>query len=138
MSASRYYARRPIPGYGGQELDQGQILTLGGFRNDEQLVRLGYLQPFGGSETYACRLCGRHFVDQRSRQQHGDYRHVERALTPAQQDDREERRLADAPAPFLDQTAASRGASPPEITSPAQQPAARAKRPAKRPARKEA
>lgn len=120
MSASRYYARRPVPGYGGEELDQGQVLTLGGFVNDEKLVRLGYLQPFNGGDTARCRLCGKEFVDQRSRQQHGDFRHVDRALTPEQQDAREEKRQSDAPAPFLDRTSASLGVKPdgvPEVTT---------------------
>lgn len=50
-----WYARRPM-GYNGQEYARGQILIngLAGAKNDEKLIRLGYLAEHAG-EVYAYR-----------------------------------------------------------------------------------
>lgn len=87
----RHWAKRPFE-YAGKELDRGQITKLAGARNDEKLVRLGYFGILdSASETFACSVCGAEFIGFAERDAHGKKRHAGRALSPAQEDAREER-----------------------------------------------
>lgn len=106
----KFIARRPI-GYDGTQLDRGQVFVLTGARNDEKLVRLGYIGPLSKrDETYACGECGAEFIGIAERNAHGDERHRTRELTPYEEDQRLERqeRLLETVAPLhLDKTLAS-------------------------------
>lgn len=114
MAAELFWARRPLT-YAGANLDRGQTLTLAGARNDEKLLRLGYLAQYEGKsrDLVTCDECGAKFISHDTRIGHHEKRHSGVALSPDQEDarlDREEK-LLEAVAPLnLDQTAASRGA----------------------------
>lgn len=100
--------------YAGQGYDRGQLIQLGGYPNDERLIRLGYVAALErGAETYACSVCGGRFVGIRERTQHGDKRHAPpRLLTPEDEDRlaESEDRMLDQVAPlYLEKTAASTG-----------------------------
>jgi hypothetical protein len=70
-----YFARRPL-GYNGEDLDRGQIVAFTGQRNDEKLIRLGYvLSLLPGDSQFQCRKCAAKFIDQQSREWHGQKRH---------------------------------------------------------------
>jgi hypothetical protein len=108
---AQVWAKRPFD-YAAQSLDRGQVIELAGARNDEKLVRLGYLEPWKGSkrELHICDECGAQFVGLRERTVHFEKRHLERALTPEQEDARDEaeERMLEVVAPLnLDKTAAS-------------------------------
>jgi len=108
----RVWARRHFD-YAGRELDRGQVYELVGARNDEKLVRLGFVAEVERkAETWQCSECGAEFVGEAERQGHGQKRHRARVFTPDpdQEDQRAEReeRLLDEVAPFyLDKTTAS-------------------------------
>ena len=110
--ADLYYARRPF-GYGDGMLDAGQVVELGGFINDEKLVRLGYLEKVKGKVApLECRVCPSKFLDDGARQRHGNRTHSKRVLDPREEDARIEReaRLLQEVAPlYLDKTAEARG-----------------------------
>jgi hypothetical protein len=59
--------------YGGNQnakrLDWGQVFDLEGLPGDEKLIRLGYIIPFEGGETYICGTCGDEFAMSGSRRQ---------------------------------------------------------------------
>lgn len=104
-----YWATRPF-GYAGQELDRGQIFELAGARNDEKLVRLGYVQPYQGKvgDLVECAGCGGLFLGHNERIQHYEKRHVAHdPFTEDEMAEREERRLAEVAPLNLDQTAAT-------------------------------
>jgi len=94
MATKKYWAKRPF-GYAGVELDRGQVFELVGARNDEKLIRLGYIAPVERkAETYRCAECGAEFIGLAERTHHGDKRHSGKALTPEEEDrmvEREER-----------------------------------------------
>lgn len=107
--AERVVARRPF-GYGGAELDWGQVTELRGLENDEKLTRLGYFESFTGRETYTCAECGSEFVGVAHREKHGSLRHRPQPLDPAEQDrleEREEKRLEATSPLYLEKTTAS-------------------------------
>lgn len=69
--------RRPGPGassYDEIKLETDRVFKLRGSRNDEKLVRLGFLEVFSG-KTWACRLCGAEFASERWRDTHGRNEH---------------------------------------------------------------
>ena len=109
VTAVRHWARRPFE-YNGAELFRGQFFTLAGSRNDEKLLRLGYILPVDESETgYECGACGRLFIDLGSRDGHGKMAHRNRELTPREEDQQidQQERLLETIAPLnLDKTAA--------------------------------
>jgi len=93
--AKRYWAKRSFE-YNGKELDRGQITELAGAKNDEKLVRLGYFGVVDSAfqkhaETFACAECGAEFIGFAERDAHGKKRHSGRALSPVQEDARQER-----------------------------------------------
>lgn len=70
-----YWARRPFT-YDGRELDRGVVIKLTGAKNDEKLLRLGYLaevDPKAGLSE--CGRCGAWFHDMSMRDGHGKLRH---------------------------------------------------------------
>lgn len=74
-----YWARRPF-GYDGQDLDRGQIVGLRGARNDEKLIRLGYvLALIPENKPFACRKCSATFIDLNTLNAHGDKHHGKKA-----------------------------------------------------------
>lgn len=76
------WAKRTM-GYGGQELDRGQVFAAKGLLNDSALLRLGYIALVQeGQTTYACRVCGAEFVDQMMRDGHGKKQHEQRVFVP--------------------------------------------------------
>lgn len=74
------WAKRTM-GYGGQQLDRGQVFKCKGLTHDATLYRLGYVALVRG-KTYACRECGAEFVDQMLRDTHGKHAHEKRTFTP--------------------------------------------------------
>jgi len=69
--------RRPGPGacfYEEVKLETDRVFKLRGTRNDEKLVRLGFLEVYEG-DTFACRVCGGEFATQRGRDNHGYAEH---------------------------------------------------------------
>lgn len=101
--------------YAGQGYDRGQLIQLGGYPNDDRLIRLGYVAALEkGAEIYDCAVCGGRFIGLRERTQHGDKRHAPpRVMTPAEEDAaaESEERMLDTVAPlYLEKTAASTGA----------------------------
>jgi len=69
--------RRAGPGacfYDAVELEPDRVFQLTGTRNDEKLVRLGYLEIFTG-KALACRVCGGEFASERGREMHGRAKH---------------------------------------------------------------
>lgn len=63
-------------GYGGDQLDWGQIVKLKGLRNDQKLLELGHFQPLEkDAERYQCGVCGAEFYSDVMRTAHGELRH---------------------------------------------------------------
>lgn len=109
----RVAVRSFLPEYAGKTLDRGQVFEMAGAPNDEILLRLGYVQRVPEkASTFRCRLCSAEFIDQGTRAAHGDKRHVERELTPEQEDEaieREERSTMSQAPLHMDKTSASKG-----------------------------
>ncbi len=105
-------ARRPM-GYGARypQLDRGQVFELTGQPNDEKLVRLGYCEVIPETyETSDCGRCGARFIDDATRAAHGRNKHIDRVLTPLEEDqraDREERQLQELAPLNMEKTEAS-------------------------------
>lgn len=114
--AALYSARRPF-GYGDVMLSPGQVVELGGFSNDEKLIRLGYLEPVKGKVSpLQCRLCGGQFLDEGFRDRHGKSAHPSRPMSPQEEDaamEREAKMLEQVAPLYLDKTAESRGVKRP-------------------------
>jgi len=110
---TRYWARRPLE-YNSAQLSRGQVLTLAGARNDEKLVRLGYVAELEhDATTYECAVCGASFVGISERTAHGNALHHDRVLDPQEEDarvDREERMLDQVAPLYLDKTKATQEA----------------------------
>lgn len=122
-----YWARRPF-GYGGEDLDRGQIVGFQNLVNDEQLIRLGYVLSLLPKDVpLACRYCAATFIDENTRTAHGAKRHQDKERRPevpysargatvddtaaeVQRLERELRQLDEIAPLNLDKTAASRGA----------------------------
>ena len=110
MAGSKVWAKRPI-GYGTQEIDRGQVFELAGARNDQKLLRLGYVEEWAGKskDLVECAACGAQFIGGDERRGHYEKRHV-RVLSPEEEDaraDREERFLAEVAPLHLEKTEAS-------------------------------
>lgn len=108
-----YIARRPFK-YGPNNLDAGQVLELGGLRNDDVLTRVGYLEPYASkSKPVECNQCGQKFIDLGALQRHGARAHTAKtAMNPMEEDrlaEREERTLAEIAPLYMNQTAAAKG-----------------------------
>ena len=76
-STQPYWSARPM-GYGGKQLDFGEVVTLGGLPNDEALVRLGYLREADKKNVDRlprCGKCGRRFIDESKLNIHGQQAH---------------------------------------------------------------
>lgn len=76
-----YWATRPM-GYGGLDLDRGQVFRLKGMRNDSLLVSLDYCQPVRTRDRYPCRACGSEFTDLGALEGHGRRRHESKRVGP--------------------------------------------------------
>jgi len=105
--------RWPDLGYGGREIERGEIFRLQGMVNDAKLDRLGYVERVSSdAEIAQCGPCGKWFVSEFYRSAHGRRQHPARGreLTPEEQDREQERLIdrAEAETPlYLDKTAAS-------------------------------
>ena len=88
-----WWTRFTIPGLGfltyhGTNYDRGQLLPMLGGPRDEQLQRMGYVQPAPKEETYLraqCGECGAWFLNEPFRDGHGRLRHSAR-FAPADLD----------------------------------------------------
>jgi hypothetical protein len=82
----KVWIRFTLPGagfftYRGQNYDRGELMTLTGGPRDEQLERLGYVQPAPPGEAHLraeCGVCPRWFLTEQFRDAHGRLRHRER------------------------------------------------------------
>lgn len=93
MSQQTFRARWSFQ-YDDFSLDEGQVFQSQGARNDEKLLRLGYMEMVTGKiETHQCGQCGAKFTSIQERTRHGDKRHKVRDNSPDAYDDREEREL---------------------------------------------
>jgi hypothetical protein len=80
------WVRFTIPGLGfftyhGVNYDRGQLMALIGGPRDEQLQRMGYVQPAPPEEKHLhaqCGSCGAWFLTEQFRDMHGRQRHSER------------------------------------------------------------
>jgi len=103
------WARRPFQ-YGNRQLDRGQVFELGGARNDERLLRLGYCEAWKGkrNELHECAACGALFVGGNEREGHYERKHVRVELSPEEEDrriDREERYLNEVAPVYVEKAA---------------------------------
>jgi hypothetical protein len=81
-----YWTRFTIPGLGfftyhGTNYDRGQLMPMVGGPRDEQLQRMGYVQPAPKEEEYLraqCGECGAWFLNEQFRDAHGRLRHAAR------------------------------------------------------------
>ena len=79
----QYKARRPF-GYGGQDLEEGQLFDLAGLRNDEKLIRLRFCEKVGRKdETFPCSGCGKFFAEEGSLRRHQARAHSSKAAVAA-------------------------------------------------------
>ncbi len=78
MSEQKYWVRRPFD-YAGEELDRGQIIELKSARNDEKLIRLGYVQKLDRNNGFReCGVCFKKFTGEGERNGHTELRHSDR------------------------------------------------------------
>ena len=117
----KHYARRPIE-YLGNQYDRGQVMPELNAKNDEKLIRLGYVAEVPKDTVLKeCGSCGAKFIGEGERNGHAKERHAERFLTPEEEDAREQRseQMLETVAPlYLDQTKASReSALPPQVVT---------------------
>lgn len=97
-------------GYGGQQLDRGQVLKLKQLPNDRLLVDLGYVSLVPkGAARYPCRLCGAEFLDMKMRDAHGKTRHEDRPFVPPAAPERQHGESASAYQNRLDEWALGAG-----------------------------
>jgi len=62
--------------YDGEERDRGEVFRLTNQRNDEKLLRIGYIYPLPpGTETSECGTCGKEFKEMDMRDGHTKKRH---------------------------------------------------------------
>lgn len=77
-----YWARRPF-GYEQAELDRGQVVAFTNARNDEKLIRLGYVLSLLPQDVpHPCRYCQARFIDLNTLNAHGEKRHREKSGRP--------------------------------------------------------
>jgi len=105
-----------------RHVDRGQVIALVGVRNDEKLVRLGYITRLEGSPRLAeCGVCGDMFIDEQTREEHGTKTHRRRSWDTDSIDaaghgyvdtlgDGDEARVAAMSPLYMDKTAASQKA----------------------------
>lgn len=78
----RYVVRRQFPGngtYGTQFGDAGLIINrLLNLGNDEQLIRIGYLEEYKRKDSFECGVCGNKFSSMEYRDSHHIKRHGRR------------------------------------------------------------
>lgn len=80
MNTEEFWARRPFK-YAGVPRSRGAIFSLTGMRNDEKLVRLGYVRKMTAHEIemkVQCGICGQWFIGRPERARHGDQQHSEK------------------------------------------------------------
>ena len=121
--SDKHFARRPHE-YLGKQYDRGQVMDLQGARNDEKLVRLGYIAEVPRDTVLKeCGDCGAKFIGEGERNGHVKERHRERFLSPEEEDAHEasQERILESVAPlYLDKTKASRESATAEVnTAPA-------------------
>lgn len=122
---SRYWCRRPFD-YAGYSYERGETIRMGGFRNDEKLIRLGFVAEFKVEPRYECGVCGKKFTEEIMRDEHGRAKHRRRfeddIFAPSGpldlngqpnmfvdvEGDKEEERLQVVAPLYLDKTEASR------------------------------
>jgi hypothetical protein len=88
-----FWVRFTIPGLGfftyhGTNYDRGQLIPMIGGPRDEQLLRMGYVQPAAKEEAHLraeCGVCGVWFLNEQFRDMHGRLRHSDR-FAPADLD----------------------------------------------------
>ena len=112
MNKDEVWARRPFT-YNGRDLDRGEIFELQKMRNDEKLVRLGYVNEARKTgPRHDCRGCERTFADEILRDGHFRRRHrSQQEMNPHEEDRaiaREEKKLGEVAPLYLDKTTASR------------------------------
>jgi hypothetical protein len=79
---TRVAVRRPGWRYNNRDMDRGQVFELAGFRNDEKLVRLGYLQAVPADAALeTCGTCGAQFLDAPSASAHYGQRHAPKPIS---------------------------------------------------------
>lgn len=79
--ATLHVARWDNFAYLDQQLDRGQIVELRNARNDEKLLRLGYIAAINDRKptVLECGECGAKFLEDAARDAHGRRRHPHRA-----------------------------------------------------------
>lgn len=97
-------------GYGGRQLDRGQIFTLVGAPHDRTLVDLGYCIEYPEGDRFPCRECGDEFMNDGTRQAHGKLRHGRRPFVPPPAPTRDPEESADMYQNRLDEWARAVGA----------------------------
>ena len=77
MGKMLYWCRRPFDYDAGLSFDREQIIELHGLRNDEKLIRLGYVQELKGNDFQVCEcaVCGAQFISMNGRDTHIKMRH---------------------------------------------------------------
>jgi len=128
----KHYARRPIE-YLGKQYDRHQVMPELNAKNDEKLIRLGYVAEVPKDTVLKeCGNCVAKFISEEGRNGHAKERHKERFLTPEEEDAREQRseQMLETVAPlYMDQTKASReSALPAQVVTEATNRRARAAR----------
>jgi hypothetical protein len=71
--------------YHGINYDRGELLTLVGGPRDEQLTRMGFIERARPEEAHhhaQCGVCGKWFLTEQFRDQHGETRHSDRFAPP--------------------------------------------------------
>ena len=119
-----YWCRRPFDyGLPTKSYDRGEFIRLQELRNDEKLLRLGYIAEFTGRDKFECGRCSCWFVDMGCRDGHVKMRHLRREgievapVTMAGEfaygvdvsGQRDEAKLEQLAPLYLDKTSASRG-----------------------------
>ena len=85
-STMNHWVRFTVPGagfftYHGVNYDRGQLMPMIGGPRDEQLLRMGYVQPAMKEEAHLraqCGVCGCWFLTEQFREAHGRLRHSDR------------------------------------------------------------
>ena len=113
---SKLWSARRSMGYAGKELDRGEIFCMVGARNDEKLIRLGYVNSVKkNSPVFECGKCGRKFTEMQMRDGHVKGVHPKRPRTAVEEvefmEKKDEQESRQAPL-YLDRTKASKGERP--------------------------
>lgn len=78
-----HWARRGPFGYMGAQLDRGELLVLNrSAGNNTKLIDMGFLVPIeDGDEPVQCGECGKYFLTDTMRTEHGNWRHRSKPMT---------------------------------------------------------